>query len=133
METKTTFILIDNPIDVMVHKFMLNNELKTPANILHFKDNRQGLKHIETTYRTQTKNKTIIILDMYTPGMDVLEFLQSFETLNEKIKNQVKIFIVATLLNNPEIDKISQNPHVSMFLSKPLSEKNITDIVSCSN
>jgi len=133
METKTTFILIDNPIDVMVHKFMLNNELKMPADILHFKDNRQGLKHIETTHRTQTKNKTIVILDMYTPGMDVLEFLQSFETLNEKIKNQVKIFVVATLLNNTEINEISQNPNVSMFLPKPLSEKNITDIVSCSN
>ncbi|MFI5141401.1 MAG: hypothetical protein ACHQII_03495 [Bacteroidia bacterium] len=133
METKTTFILIDNPVDVMVHKFMLNNELKTPADILHFKDPRQGLKYIETTHLPQTKYKTIVILDMYTPGMDVHEFLHHFAILNEQIKNQIKIFVVATILNNPEINKISSNPYVNMFLSKPLSEKNITDIVGCIN
>jgi CheY-like chemotaxis protein len=133
MEPKTTFILIDNPVDVMVHKFMLNNELKTPANIFHFKDTRQGLKHIEATHLPHTKNKTIVILDMYTPGMDVHEFLEHFAELNQQIKNQIKIFVVATLLNSPEINKISLNPHVNMFLAKPLSEKNITDIVSSIN
>jgi|SRR6185437_8339877 len=133
METKATFILIDNPIDVMVHKFMLTNELKTPANILHFKDTRQGLKYIETTHLPQTKNKTVVIIDMYTPGMDVNEFLQHFERLDEGIKNQVKIFVVATLLNDFEIDKISANPYVNMFLPKPLSNKNIFDIVSSVN
>ena len=133
MEIKTTFILIDNPIDVMVHKFMLNNELKTPVDILHFKDTRQGLKHIETTHRIETKNKTVVILDMYTPGMDVHEFLQHYCLLDEQIKNQIKIFVVATFLNNPDIDKISENPHVNMFLPKPLSEKNIIDIVSSIN
>lgn len=133
METKTTFILIDNPIDIMVHKFMLNNELKNPADILHFKDTRQGLKHIETSHRNETKNKTIVIMDMYTPGMDVHEFLQHYGLLDEQIKKQIKIFVVATFLNNPEIDKIAENPYVNMFLPKPLSEKNIIDIVSSIN
>ena len=133
METKTTFILIDNPIDVMVHKFMLNNELKKPADIFHFKDIRQGLKFIETTHRNETKNKTIVIMDMYTPGMDVHEFLQHYGLLDEQIKNQIKIFVVATFYNNPEISKVSSNPHVNMFLQKPLSEKNIIDIVSSIN
>ena len=133
METKATFILIDNPVDVMVHKFMLNNELKTPADIFHFKDTRQGLKYIETTHRVQTKNKTTVILDMYTPGMDVHEFLQHFDLLDKKIKNQINIFVVATFFNNEEIIKISENPHVNMFLPKPLSEKNIIDIISSIN
>jgi len=133
MEPKATFILIDNPVDVIIHKFMLGNELKTPADIFHFKDTRQGLKHIEATHQPETKNKTVVILDMYTPGMDLHEFLERFGMLDEKIKNQIKIFVVATLLNNPEINKIASNPHVNMFLSKPLSEKNIIDIVSSIN
>ncbi|HXU25663.1 MAG TPA: response regulator [Bacteroidia bacterium] len=133
METKATFILIDNPIDVMVHKFMLNNELKMPADIFHFKDPQHGLKYIEATHLPDTNNKTIVILDMYTPGMSVNDFLQQFEDLNEKIKNQIKIFVVATILNNPEINKISLNPNVNMFLPKPLTEKNISDIVSSIN
>jgi response regulator RpfG family c-di-GMP phosphodiesterase len=133
MEPKTTFILIDNPIDVMVHKFMLSNELKYPADIFNFKDTRQGLKHIETTHRNETKNKTIVIMDMYTPGMEVHEFLEHFATLDEKIKKQIKIFVVATFLNNSEIDKITKSPYVNMFLPKPLSDKDITDIVSSAN
>ena len=90
METKTTFILIDNPIDIMVHKYMLSTELKIPNNILHFKDTRQGFKYIETAYRNKAKTKTVVILDMYTPGMSVDEFLQLFETLDQQIKNQIK-------------------------------------------
>ena len=133
METNATFILIDNPIDVMVHKFMLTYELKTPADILHFKDTRQGLKYIETTYQSKTNKKTVIIIDMYTPGMDVHEFLQHFEMLDEGVKNQIKIYVVATLLNNLDIDKVSASPCVNMFLPKPLSDKNIFDIVSSVN
>ena len=133
METKATFILIDNPVDVMVHKFMLTNELKAPADILHFKDPKQGLQYIEATHLPQTQHKTIVILDMYTPGMSVDDFLHHFGALNEKVKNQIKIFVVATILNNPEINKVSSNPHVNMFLAKPLSEKNITDIVGSVN
>ena len=133
METKTTFILIDNPIDIMVHKYMLSTELKIPNNILHFKDTRQGFKYIETAYRNKVKTKTVVILDMYTPGMSVDEFLQLFETLDQQINNQINIFVVATFLNNLEIDKVSANPHVKMFLPKPLSEKNIIDIVSSIN
>jgi CheY-like chemotaxis protein len=130
MKTEPTFVLIDdNPIDIIIHKFMFKSELKKPANITHFSNGQEGLRYIEKTHSTETKNKTILLMDIGMSEMNNREFLSHFGEFDKKIKDQVKIFILSTSLNQKEIDKISTNPHVYKFLSKPLSEKNIAEII----
>ena len=134
MNSEVTFVLIDDsPIDVMVHKVILTKQLNA-VNIIHFENAKKGIEYIKETHTAETKNKTIILLDVQMPVMTGIEFLQHFEKLDKKITDQLEIVVISSTVNKEEINSISANPSVRKFISKPLTKENSTVIADlCMN
>ncbi len=126
MEIEPRFIIIDdNPIDIIIYKFMIKNELKKDPVVAHFAQAEKGLGYIEKNHSIKTTNKTIHLINHNILLANGYDFLGNFDRLNIKIKEQVKIFILSE--TKKEIELGSANAY--KFFLKPLSEKNISDII----
>ncbi|HKC67036.1 MAG TPA: hypothetical protein VKG26_02320 [Bacteroidia bacterium] len=128
METEPRFIIIDdNPIDIIIHKFMIKNELKKSPIVAQFNRPELGINYIERNYSTTTYNKTILFIPYEMLLLNGYNFLESFGELDSKIREQVNIFVLSA--QKKEMESMAANTNIYKFLLKPLSEKNIADII----
>ncbi len=133
MITDSSFIFIDdNPVDILIHKIVLERKFKNPS-IIHFKNAKEGLKHINETHTTETNNKTVLLLDLDMPLMNGYEFLAHFDALDKKITDQIKIVVVSVSKDEEEIKMLNANPYVYKFIAKPLSEESISAMMNSIN
>jgi CheY-like chemotaxis protein len=131
MKTDQEFILIDdNPIDLFIHKMIINKVITNPK-YFPFTSAKQGLEFIEKNYNKQTQHKSILLLDMEMPVMNGKEFLAHFDKLDTSIKDQIKIIIISYIFMSEQEKKdiMKRYPSVYRFLSKPLTEENIPELI----
>ncbi len=78
---------------------------------------------------TSYESPQIIFLDLNMPGLDGWNFLESYKSLNEELRQNIIIVILTTSLNPDDKLKSEQIKEVKSFLNKPLTPKNVIEIV----
>jgi CheY-like chemotaxis protein len=72
----------------------------------------------------------IILLDLNMPILDGWEFLHHFSRLDPKIKSKITVIILTSSLNPDDILKAQNLKDVSGFISKPISEQNLLQLIN---
>ena len=120
MEAKTKFIIIDddhvnNTICQMTIQIGLpNSDIKT------FLIAEEGLAYISTKYLT-TDNPTILLLDINMPSLSGWDFLDLYENLDTKIKEQIQIHMLSSSVDPNDKKRAEKNKNVKGFIEKPIT------------
>jgi len=130
MKTPTRFIVID---DDLVSNLVCRIVIKSAVDKLEiqtFVDPETGFGYIQKEY-ADNKNRmgTILLLDINMPTWTGWEFLENFEKLDEKIKKQIKIYMLSSSVDTKDIERARSNPNVMDYIIKPLTTKVVSQII----
>ena len=118
------FVIIDDdPINNKICKRLIEQAFPESA-IADFTNPSLGFKYIAETY-SSGGNSCILLLDINMPGMSGWDFLNVFETLDPKLKQNVTIYILSSSINRKDMDRAKENNHVMDYLVKPLSKEKV--------
>jgi CheY-like chemotaxis protein len=70
----------------------------------------------------------IIFLDIRMPEMDGFEFLERYDTLDDRIKGKSKIIMLSSSLDYEDISRATNDRYVYKFLNKPLEKEELKKI-----
>jgi CheY-like chemotaxis protein len=70
----------------------------------------------------------VIFLDISMPMMDGFQFLEEYEKLPEKTKENIKVVILTTSINPMDIENAQSNRRVVSFMNKPLTKEHLDKI-----
>ncbi len=123
------FIIDDLELDSFVAKKYIEGTVAYKS-INIFVDAGQALDYIQNDGKyPDYQHKTIVLLDILMPLMSGFEFMETFESLPDNIKERYIIIAITTSLNNVDILKIKSYPSVKEVLKKPVTMLKINKIL----
>ena len=130
MKTPKRFIVIDDdPICVMICKTMIKEAL-SKLDIQIFNGAESGLAYIKNEYaKNDDYISTVLFLDINMPTFNGWQFLESFEKLGKKIKEQIKIYMLSSSIDDRDISKAKSDLNVVDYISKPITVKKVLQII----
>ena len=132
MEIEYAFLIIeDNQIDQYIASQLFKKKLDvTDINIAD--NGKQGIQWI-CENRLKINKPLIIILDIQMPIMNGAQFLLEYEKLDSELKSNTQIFMLSSSLDANEIKLLKENIHVTDFLSKPISVRELGEKISANS
>ena len=73
----------------------------------------------------------MIFLDINMPVMDGFDFVESYMQLPSHLQDGCKIVMISSTNSAEDFARISNYPAISLFFSKPLSDKILINIREC--
>lgn len=125
LEAVDLVVLIDDSdIDLFVQRRFI--ELSGFASrVLTFQSSREALTHLSSP--DLNDNPDLIFLDLNMPEIDGFAFLEQYSRL---VTNpRTRIIILTSSSSSLDRDRAATFPNVIGFLSKPLTEGNLSEIV----
>jgi response regulator of citrate/malate metabolism len=115
-------IIDDSEIDLEVEKIIMKgiNLAKT----IDLRTNGEDVISELSNIRRLDEVPELIFLDLIMPGMDGIEFLQSFSELPEFVRQKCNIVVVTANNDQKTIDMTYTNPSVIDYVVKPLDAEN---------
>jgi CheY-like chemotaxis protein len=129
MKAPLRFILIDDDeINNMVCSIVIKSQLGK-LEIETFVDAELGLRYIQKAY-TETNNAlpSVLLLDINMPNWSGWEFLDNYAKLDQKIKSQIKIYMLSSSVDANDIKRAKSTANVVAYISKPLTIEAIAAI-----
>jgi two-component system chemotaxis response regulator CheY len=130
MDSKSrVFIIDDDPIhqriaQIMISKYNLFDEY------FSYTEAQVALDFLKENTENSELIPGVILLDLNMPVIDGWDFLEAFETLKEKLKSIIKIYIVSSSVDEKDLIRSKQYASVKGFISKPLSPDIIRTIIN---
>ena len=72
----------------------------------------------------------IILLDLHMPYVNGWQFLQQYAMIKQRLKKQIKIYLISSTINQEEIKRATSLPEVSGFFSKPIKPDDLYYILT---
>lgn len=124
MKFSTILVIDDSSLDLLIANDYLEaysdvNEIICVGSAL------QGLEFLLLKENSPNELPEIIFLDIRMPVMDGFGFLEKFNELSSKIKQQSKIFVLSSSVDPADVLRAKNSPFVLDFIEKPLSEEKI--------
>ncbi|MDH5397336.1 MAG: response regulator [Cyclobacteriaceae bacterium] len=117
----------DNETDNFISKRII--EITGFAKDIVVKNSGQSaLDYLRQYQEDVDKVPNLVFLDINMPIVDGFIFLYEFEKFSNKIKDKCKVIILSSSDNKRDIDKIVNNNHVIMFITKPLTEVALDEV-----
>jgi len=129
MKNISRFVVIDdNPI---VNAFckMLINHVDNKIEVRTFSFAEKGLEFISSDHSLKGESCSIILLDLNMPEMSGWEFLERFNELDETKKNQLKIYIHTSSINEKDKLRAHNDKNVIDYIIKPLTEEMVRNLI----
>ena len=131
MDSKTIDLVMlvdDNDTDNFISKRII--EITKFASRVEVKSSgKHALDYLRENQNIIDNLPNVIFLDINMPIVDGFVFLYEFEKFNEFVRNKCKVIILSSSDNKRDIDKIVNNNHVIKFITKPLTEVALDEIV----
>ncbi len=117
---KRFLIVDDDPHNNILTKIVLKKILGEVL-VQDFVAPEKGLEYIRSeSSRNPEGEKTVLLLDINMPNITGWEFLDIFETMDDRTKSQYDIYILSSSIDPRDIKKAKENPLVIDFIEKPL-------------
>lgn len=112
-------LIDDNIIDLKINsKIILISKLFD--DIIQFQSGEEALSYLSKYIDQPDKLPHLILLDIQMPEMDGFEFLDSYKTFPNQLKDKCLVAMLSSTLDFGDIKKAEANPHVIKLLKKPL-------------
>lgn len=124
---KSVLLIDDDEISnlfnkIFIRRIDLDIEIETAANgaqaVDLLVDEKKGLS-----------KPVLLLLDMQMPVMNGWKFLEVYDSLHERVRDQLFIVVLTTSEYEKDMIRATKNPHVKAIVQKPLSEKKFTGII----
>ena len=126
-ENNLSFIVIDDSkLDCFIAEKIIKNTGKSDT-VSVFQQATEALEHIKQS-GTQSA-QSIVFVDIQMPVMNGFEFVESFESLAEDIKQNYNIFMLSSSINENDIARVKNYSSVKHFLNKPLTNDTIMAVL----
>jgi response regulator RpfG family c-di-GMP phosphodiesterase len=124
----TRFILIDDdPHNNNLCKLYIRHTLPM-VEVIDFTLPEKGFHYVETAFNNSEVIYAILLLDINMPLMTGWDFLEKYDGLDKKIKDQITIYILSSSVDLRDKDKALNNKYVKGYLVKPLEIDEIRKI-----
>jgi CheY-like chemotaxis protein len=122
------FIVIDDdPANNIICKVLIKNHLN-PADIKTFSTPQEGLEYIRKSYQNVVhEHQTILFLDINMPVMSGWDFLKEFEKLDKQLRDQFKIYILSSSVDDNDLKRAKENKDVIGYIVKPLTKEKVIE------
>ena len=127
MSNSVRFIVIDDdPLNNTICRLTIKKALG-PVDVVTFTDPAHGLQYIDTEYSNPSdeESSTVLFLDINMPVMNGWEFLEKYETLNQSVKKNIKVYILSSSVDDRDIEKAHSNKNIVIYLAKPITKETI--------
>ena len=130
MKKKLNCILLidDDDATNFIHKIVIK-KTECAEKVVAVTDGQAALDFLTSTEDGKHPQPDLIFLDINMPIMDGWEFLDNYEQLNSEQKAKIVIIMLTTSLNPDDRSKAEILPNVSSFMSKPLTEEMLAEIL----
>lgn len=115
----------DNEDDNFFHERAIKKV--SPTNIVITKNS--GNDALEYLKSKQDPRSELIFLDINMPRMNGWEFLDNYNRLDKELQCQAIIVMLTTSDNSDDLEKSKKRSIVSDYITKPLTEEKIQDII----
>lgn len=124
----TVMLVDDNDTDNFISKRII--EITNFAkNVVVKNSGKSALDYLDENKEIPDKIPDIIFLDINMPIVDGFVFLYEYEKFNNTVKDKSRVIILSSSDNKRDIDKIINNDYVIKFVTKPLTEKTLDEIL----
>lgn len=90
---------------------------------------REGLDFIQNHYSESDPVVTVLFLDINMPIVTGWDFLDRFHQFPPTIKEQIKIFMISSSIDQRDYERAHNNPYVIDFIVKPLLVEKVQKIM----
>lgn len=125
MKIKNILLIDDNAIDNHINRHVLT-KINITENITIKTSALEALEYLKNGTNDFPE---FIFLDIQMPIMDGFGFLEQFEKFSKTEKIKCSIFMLSSSNNPKDIEKVNNNPYVLQYLSKPLTQYNLLDLL----
>lgn len=124
-----TLLIDDNPSVCFLHSMLLKKYIDD-IDLHIMEDAQEAIYFLEKNQKAGEPFFGLILLDLNMPGMDGWEFLSSYEAhISSDFRDKPKIFMVTNSDNPEDIARAEASSILSGFVSKPLTEIDLTKII----
>ena len=121
--TLPDFIVIDDDTinNMICHRII---QLTIPgASVQTFLNPEKGLEYLRSNYSAPDANKAMLFLDINMPLLTGWEVLDIIRTFPRDVTDRIKIYMLSSSVNPQEKEKADNNPLVSGYITKSLSQE----------
>ena len=126
--TPLRFIIIDNdPVNNLLCGLAIKDAV-VDADILDFTNPVKAFEYISSGNESNN-HMNILLLDINLPIWSGWDFADQFEKLDEKIKNNFKIYMLSSSIDNNDKLRAAENKNVVDYIEKPLTERKVLSLL----
>ena len=124
----TVMLVDDNDTDNFISKRIIEIT-KFSENVIVKNSGKSALDYLIENKESPDAIPDIIFLDINMPIVDGFVFLYEYEKFSNSVKDKCRVIILSSSDNKRDIDKIVNNDFVIKFVTKPLTEKTLEEIM----
>lgn len=125
---KHSCIIDDDPICVFGIKKSLK-EANFFDDIVSYPNGLEAIRAFEKIISENKNLPSIIFLDLNMPIMDGWDFLEDFKKIPLKNRENVRIYIVSSSVDQSDFIKAKSFEEVHDFFTKPITKQNINQVI----
>ena len=120
-----TLLIDDSDIDLFIQRRFLE-VYNFSDQLISYKSAGDALNNLKNNNGEAPPD--IIFLDLNMPEIDGFAFLESFETLPDKIRKNSRIVVLTSSNSLKDREQVFQNKNVIQFITKPLKQSDIEEL-----
>jgi len=130
MRKKINCILLidDDGTTNFLHKIIIQ-ETGLAEKVVAVQSGKEALEYLEKKEDGEYPRPDLIFLDINMPAMNGWEFLEEYNKLDQSLKGQIMIVMLTTSINPDDETKAQDIDLIDGFLSKPLTEEMLAEII----
>ena len=133
MNNNLLIMLVDDEdIVLFINERIIRNSGIAERFVKH-KNGAYAIDYLKNNINMPENLPDFIFLDLNMPIMDGKTFMDNYEELPDGVKEKSKVIILSSSLDVRDKDYFKENKHVIGYLAKPLSDKDLSEVITVSN
>jgi CheY-like chemotaxis protein len=119
----------DDPYSHMICKGNIRR-LAPQIELVDFISPEKAIDYIESSYsESAAECPAVLLLDINMPVMDGWSFLERYDKMESRIKDQLTIFLLSSSIDPRDKHKAAANKYIKGFLMKPFRKTMVEEVL----